>query len=641
MKINSEHSIKKSIVARSRKSDTGSTERKKAEQPLRENQEDLNRAQAVAHTGSWRLNVQRNELVWSDETHRIFGIPKGIPMTYEMFLAAVHPDDCKFVDQKWKAALAGEPYDIEHRIIVKGDIKWVRERAELEFDRKGKLLGGFGTAQDITERKQAEQKTVWLASFPLLNPNPIVELDLQGNITFANPGASRLFRDLRKKGMSHPLLKGILSRMKSLKKEKEKTITRQIEAGGLWFSQTISFIQEQNKIRVYSTDITKEKQLEKLLKEINETLEKKVMQRTSELTRASEAVKLERQRLYNVLEMLPAYVVLLTPDYHVPFVNRFFRERFGESHGRRCFEYLFKRSEPCEPCETYKVLKTNSPHHWEWIGPDGRNYDIFDFPFTDVDGSTLIMEMGIDITERKRAQEELLKAQKELNDAKRLSDIGTLAATIAHELRNPLAAIKMAGYNIKRKAPNSALDKHLLNIETKLAESEQIISNLLFYSKIKMPHYGNINIHNILNACIKEAASQFSKYSIEVEKRIEPIKDLLIEADPVQAKEVFSNILNNAFDALEEHRGRIEIEALCNNETVKVLIKDSGVGIAKEDLEKVFEPFFTTKAKGTGLGLAVCQQIVHLHGGSIHIKSEKGKGTAVAIILPIKQKKNA
>lgn len=80
---------------------------------------------------------------------------------------------------------------------------------------------------------------------------------------------------------------------------------------------------------------------------------------------------------------------------------------------------------------------------------------------------------------------------------------------------------------------------------------------------------------------------------------------------------------------------------MCNNETVKVLIKDSGVGIAKEDLEKVFEPFFTTKAKGTGLGLAVCQQIVHLHGGSIHIKSEKGKGTAVAIILPIKQKKNA
>jgi PAS domain-containing protein len=105
--------------------------------------------------------------------------------------------------------------------------------------------------------------------------------------------------------------------------------------------------------------------------------------------------------------MLPAYVVLLTPDYHVPFANRFFRERFGESHGQRCFEYLFGRSDPCETCETYTALKTMDSHHWEWTGPDGRNYDVFDFPFTDTDGSTLILEMGIDITERKRAEEAL------------------------------------------------------------------------------------------------------------------------------------------------------------------------------------------------------------------------------------------
>jgi PAS domain S-box len=125
---------------------------------------------------------------------------------------------------------------------------------------------------------------------------------------------------------------------------------------------------------------------------------------------ASTARDAERKRFNDVLNMLPVYVVLLTPDYHVPFANRFFEERFGKSHGKCCYDYLFHRTEPCENCETYKVLKTNAPHHWEWTGPDNRNYDIYDFPFTDANGSPLIMEMGIDITEQKRAQDGVRQA---------------------------------------------------------------------------------------------------------------------------------------------------------------------------------------------------------------------------------------
>ena len=134
------------------------TKRQEAEEALRESREDLNQAQAVAHTGSWRMNVQKNELTWSDENHRIFGIPPGTPLTYETFLGAVHPEDREHVDREWLAALKGEPYDIEHRIFVDGAVKWVRERAELEFDSEGRLLGGFGTTQDITGRKLAEEK---------------------------------------------------------------------------------------------------------------------------------------------------------------------------------------------------------------------------------------------------------------------------------------------------------------------------------------------------------------------------------------------------------------------------------------------------------------------------------------------------
>jgi PAS domain S-box-containing protein len=126
------------------------------------------------------------------------------------------------------------------------------------------------------------------------------------------------------------------------------------------------------------------------------------------------SLEAEHKRFNDVLETLPVYLVLLTPDYHVAFANRFFRERFGESHGKRCFEYLFGRTERCEICETYTVLKTMSPHNWEWTGPDGRNYDIHGFPFIDADGSTLILEMGIDITKRKRVEQELRRHQEHL-----------------------------------------------------------------------------------------------------------------------------------------------------------------------------------------------------------------------------------
>jgi len=133
-------------------------DQKNIEKELRERHHDLKHAQSVANAGSWRLDVNNNQLIWSEETYRIFGIPVGTPMTYEVFLASVYPEDREMVDNSWKAALRGEKYDIKHRIVVGEAILWVHEKAELEFDKDGSLVCGFGTVQDITSSKIDQQK---------------------------------------------------------------------------------------------------------------------------------------------------------------------------------------------------------------------------------------------------------------------------------------------------------------------------------------------------------------------------------------------------------------------------------------------------------------------------------------------------
>jgi len=299
--------------------------------------------------------------------------------------------------------------------------------------------------RDITESKRAEEETLrakneWERTFESI-PDLVAILDNEHRIVRANKAmAQRL-------GVNPDQCVG-LNCFKSVHKfdappsfcphsltiadgKEHVAEIHEDNLGGDFLISTTPLFDQQGKIigSVHvARDITQRKQTEEALRKAHDELEMRVEERTRELreaseklqaemaerSRAQEIVKAERKRFIDALDMLPAYLVLLTPDYHVSYANRFFRERFGEDRGRRCFEYLFNRNEPCEKCDTYKTLKTNSPLEWEWTGPDDRNYHIFDFPFTDTDGSTLIMEVGLDITEQKKAAEALRKAHYEL-----------------------------------------------------------------------------------------------------------------------------------------------------------------------------------------------------------------------------------
>ena len=236
----------------------------------------------------------------------------------------------------------------------------------------------------------------------------------------------------------------------------------------------------------------------------------------------------------------------------------------------------------------------------------------------------------------KERTDELFKTQRELEKAARLSDIGALAAMVAHELRNPLGVIRTAAFNIGRKRQNPSIDKHLVNIEKKISESDQIINNLLSYSRIKLPAYEAVAIGDLIEECITSAMKRYRDFRVSVNRRISPVRDVIVDADPFQVGEVLNNILNNAFQALPERKGRIDVAAGTDSAgTLSISITDDGSGIESEDLERVFEPFFTRRSKGTGLGLSICNELVSLHGGGIDIRSERGEGTTVTVHLPI------
>ena len=168
------------------------TELKRIERALRENEANLRRAQRVANLGSWSLDRATGRLTWSEQTYRIFGVPADRPVTEEDFDGWVHPDDRAAMDRAWAAALTGAPLDIEHRILVDGTSKWVRERAELELDSQGEWISAIGTVQDVTERKLAELELQIAASVYQTLGEGVLLADADNRIVSINPAFTRL-----------------------------------------------------------------------------------------------------------------------------------------------------------------------------------------------------------------------------------------------------------------------------------------------------------------------------------------------------------------------------------------------------------------------------------------------------------------
>lgn len=363
------------------------------------------------------------------------------------------------------------------------------------------------------------------------------------------------------------------------------------------------------------------KQVEEALRQSKEELEARVSERTAELARtnellerdiierkkAEEQVKAERQRFNDILEILPAYVILLTPDYHSTFANRVFRERFGAARGLRCYEHLFGRDEPCEICETFKVLKTKASCEWEWVGPDGRNYYVFDFPFTDGDGSDLILEMGIDITDRKMAEEEIQKLNRELEQRvnKRTAELAAanreLYASEA-QLRVTLNEREVLLKEIHHRVKNNLQIIHsMLNLQLPYTRDKQVIELFkesqnriylmaLIHEKIyRSESLAKIDLPDYFQSLIDNLFQSYGVTDRNISLGLD-IENVILDIDTVIPcaliiNELVSNSLKHAFKDLysrEGGPGKIRVGLRSDGSKFILSVSDNGVGIPKD-----------------------------------------------------------
>ncbi|HEY4716736.1 MAG TPA: ATP-binding protein [bacterium] len=236
---------------------------------------------------------------------------------------------------------------------------------------------------------------------------------------------------------------------------------------------------------------------------------------------------------------------------------------------------------------------------------------------------------------------ELKETQSQLFHSEKLSALGKIAASVAHEINNPLTGvftyIKLMERRIEAWDGNPAdikkFKEFLATMGKEVERTSGIVRSLLDFARPKEPSKKKNNINIILEEALELLNNQLNIYNIKTEKNLGSVPEIM--ADSSQIKQVVLNIMFNALEAMEKG-GVLSIKSFYNNadDSVVVEFRDTGVGILPENLPKIFDPFFTTKLKGTGLGLSVVYGIISKHNGKIDVKSKTGEGTVVKIMLP-------
>ncbi|MBD3178694.1 MAG: PAS domain S-box protein, partial [Candidatus Latescibacteria bacterium] len=616
------------------------TERKLAEKALHQSEERMDLALKGGDLGTWDWDVVTGELIYDDRLAEMLGYSKEeIAPELSGWEKLVHPDDLPGTWDAISRHLKGETdsYESEQRMLHKsGKWVWIMGRGRvIERDSSGKPLRACGTLHDINERRRAQEELArsaeLLSSTLESTNNGILVVDNDGKVLATNEKFREMWRippeviSERQDGKLLGFVMEQLSDPGEFRRKVEELYTRPDKVS----MDTVNF----RDGRIF------ERYTQPLI--INRGVEGRVwsFRDITDRENAERALRESEQRYRTLVSSMSDIIFLLDGDdrfrdVHCKPGNALFASP-DDFMGRRINEVLPPDVSKLYDKASAELRSSGVTQRYEYPLTIGDR-DMWFIANLDLhkDGESIIADIR-DITERKNAQEALQRMQ-------RLESVGTLAGGIAHDFNNILTGVYGNIELARMELPEDhRAYEHITTAHQSVERAKHLTKQLLTFAKGGEPLLDSVNVRQVIRDSVR-----FDLSGSRIKARLALPEDLwMIRADRGQISHVFANLIINAKEAMPVG-GFIKISAEnvsypggsaathLSGDYVKITIRDEGVGIPENLIERVFDPYFTTKQTGSGLGLAIVHSIVGKHGGRVSVQSGQGEGTTFILFLP-------